>query len=166
MGQNLVGWLPLRLQGPAGTVVKLRHAEVLDAAGNFYTQNLRSAKAEVSYTLGGKGVETYEPHFSYQGFRYVAVEGSPGPLTADSLTGVALYADMAQTGWLTTSEPQLDQLQHNILWGEKGNFLAVPSDCPQRDERLGWTGDAQAFSPSAALNMDVSRFLANWMVDA
>lgn len=165
MGQNLVGWVRLRVQGPAGTVVRLRHAEVLDAAGNFYTQNLRSAQAQVSYTLKGQGVEIYEPHFSYQGFRYVAVDGYPGALTPDRLTGVALYADMAQTGALETSDPQLNQLQHNILWGEKGNFLAVPSDCPQRDERLGWTGDAQVFSPSAALNMDVSRFLANWMAD-
>jgi alpha-L-rhamnosidase len=165
MGQNMVGWVRLRVQGPAGTEVKLRHAEVVDATGNLYTDNLRTASQEIRYTLSGHGVETYEPHFSYQGFRYVAVEGYPGTLTQDSLTGIVLYADMAQTGSFETSDPLLNQLQHNILWSEKGNFLAVPSDCPQRDERLGWTGDAQVFAPTAAFNLDVSRFLASWLAD-
>ncbi len=165
MGQNMVGWVRLRVQGPAGTVVRLRHAEVLDAAGNLYTENLRSATQEIRYTLSGQGVETYEPHFTYQGFRYVAVDGYPGTLTPDSLTGVVLYADMQQTGSFETSDALLNQLQHNILWSEKGNFLAVPTDCPQRDERLGWTGDAEVFAPTAAFNLDVSRFYASWLAD-
>lgn len=165
MGQNMVGWVRLKVQGPAGTEVRLRHGEVLDPDGNLYTANLRGAAQTVRYTLGGHGVETFEPHFTYQGFRYVAVEGYPGPLTADSLTGVVLHADMARTGAFETSDPLLNQLQHNIVWSEKGNFLAVPSDCPQRDERLGWTGDAQVFAPTAAFNMDVDRFYAAWMAD-
>jgi alpha-L-rhamnosidase len=165
LGQNMVGWVRLRVQGPAGTVVTLRHAEVLDRDGNFYTENLRSAAQQLRYTLKGGGEEVYEPHFSYQGFRYVAVDGYPGALTPDSLTGIVLHADMAPTGTFETSDPLLNQLQHNIVWGQKGNFVVVPSDCPQRDERLGWTGDAQAFSPTAAFNMDVDGFFSSWLAD-
>jgi alpha-L-rhamnosidase len=165
LGQNMVGWVRLKVKGPAGTVVTLRHAEVLDKNGNFYTDNLRSAKATVRYTLRGKGTEIFEPHFTYQGFRYVAVSGYPGKLARDSITGITLHSDLPLTGNFATSKPLINQLQHNIQWGQKGNFLDVPTDCPQRDERLGWTGDAQVFTPTAAFNMDVDGFFSKWLKD-
>jgi alpha-L-rhamnosidase len=164
-GQNMVGHVRLRVSGPAGTTVTLRHAEVLDKAGNFYTANLRAAKQTVSYTLRGGGVETYAPRFSFQGFRYVAVEGWPGEPALDALTGVVVHSDMPVSGRFESSNPLLGQLQHNILWGQKGNFLDVPTDCPQRDERLGWTGDAQVFSRTAMFNMDVASFFTKWLGD-
>src|SRR5262249_17035400 len=147
------------------TTVTLRHAEVLDQAGNFYTANLRAAKETVQYTLKGGGVETFEPHFTFQGFRYVAIEGFPGEVTNDSITGIVIHSDMARTSEFETSSQLINQLQHNIQWGQKGNFLDVPTDCPQRDERLGWTGDAQVFSRTAAFNMDVAGFFTKWMKD-
>jgi alpha-L-rhamnosidase len=165
MGQNMVGHVRLKVRGPAGTTVTLRHFEVLDKAGNVYTANLRAAKQQVTYVLKGGADEVYEPHFSFQGFRYVAVEGWPGELTLDGLTGVVVHSDMPVTGQFTTSNPMLNQLQHNIRWGQKGNFLDVPTDCPQRDERLGWTGDAQVFSRTAAFNMDVAGFFTKWLAD-
>jgi len=165
MGQNLVGWVRLKVQGPAGTTVKLRHAEVLDKAGNFYVENLRNAKQTILYTLKGGDVETYEPHFTFQGFRYVAVDGYPGELGPDSLTGVVVHSDMARTSTFETSKPLVNQLHHNIVWGQKGNFVDVPTDCPQRDERLGWTGDAQVFARTAAFNMDVAGFFTKWLRD-
>jgi alpha-L-rhamnosidase len=165
MGQNMVGWVRIRAEGPAGTTITLRHAEVLDKQGNFYVENLRAAKQTVRYTLNGRGAETYEPHFTFQGFRYVAVDGYPGPLTLDSLTGVVVHSDMAPAGTFETSKPLVNQLQHNIVWGQKGNFVDVPTDCPQRDERLGWMGDAQVFAPTAAFNMDVAGFFTKWLRD-
>ena len=142
LGQNMVGWARLKVQGPAGTTVTLRHAEVLDKDGNFYTANLREAKETLRYTLKGGGAETFEPHFTFFGFRYVAVDGYPGGAHTRRLTGIVIHSEMRPTGELETSKPLLNQLQHNIRWGQKGNFLDVPTDCPQRDERLGWTGDA------------------------
>jgi len=164
-GQNLVGWVVLKAQGPTGTKITLSHAEVLTKEGNFYTTNLRSAKAQDSYILKGGAEQVFEPHFTFQGFRYVKVEGYPGELKSDDLTAVALYSDMATTGKFTTSNPLINQLQHNIQWGQKGNFVDVPTDCPQRDERLGWTGDAQAFANTAAYNMDVAGFFTKWLKD-
>jgi alpha-L-rhamnosidase len=164
-GQNMVGRVRIRVRGAAGTTVVLRHAEVLDKQGNFYTDNLRSAKQTVSYTLSGRGTEVYEPHFTFQGFRYVAVKGYPGKLSQSDITGITLHSDMATTASFSTSNPLLNQLQHNIVWGQKGNFVDVPTDCPQRDERLGWTGDAQVFAPTAAFNRDVSGFFAKWLKD-
>jgi len=165
LGQNMVGWVRLRVNGPRGTVVRLRHAEVLDADGNFYTDNLRAARAALTYTLRGTGDEVYEPRFTFMGFRYVAVEGYPGVLSPDAITGVVVHSDMARTGTFETSNAMLNQLQHNIVWGQKGNFLDVPTDTPARDERLGWTGDAQAFAPTAAFNFDVAAFFAKWLAD-
>jgi alpha-L-rhamnosidase len=165
MGQNMVGWVRLRVQGTPGTVVTLTHAEVLDKQGNFYTTNLRAAAQAIKYTLKGGGVETYEPRFTFQGFRYVAVDGYPGELTTDSLTGIVVHSAMAASGDFSASPAILNQLQHNIVWGQKGNFLDVPTDCPQRDERLGWTGDAQAFARTAAFNMDVAGFFTKWLKD-
>lgn len=164
-GQNLVGWVVLKAKGNAGTHITLSHAEVLDKEGNFYTVNLRSAKAQAHYILKGNTVQAFEPHFTFFGFRYVKVEGYPGDLQPADLTAVAIYSDMAATGKFTTSNALLNQLQHNIQWGQKGNFLDVPTDCPQRDERLGWTGDAQAFANTAAYNMDVAGFFTKWLKD-
>jgi alpha-L-rhamnosidase len=165
MGQNLVGWVRLAVEGPAGTTVTLRHAEVLDKDGNFYTANLRKARATMQYTLKGGAPETFEPRFTFFGFRYVAVSGYPGTLTPESLTGIVVHSAMTPAGDLETSKPLVNQLQHNIVWGQKGNFLDVPTDCPQRDERLGWTGDAQVFFPTAAFNMDVAGFFTKWLGD-
>jgi alpha-L-rhamnosidase len=165
MGQNMVGRVRLSVSGPAGTTVTLRHAEVLDKEGNFYTANLRAAKQQVTYILKGDAEEVYEPRFTFQGFRYVAVDGYPGELTPDRLTGVVIHSDMPVTGHFETSDPLINRLQHNIRWGQKGNFLDVPTDCPQRDERLGWTGDAQVFSRTAAFNMDVAGFFTKWLRD-
>ena len=165
MGQNMVGWVRLKVTGQKGTVVTLRHAEVLDKYGEFYTTNLRSAKCQINYILAGKGEEVYEPRFTFMGFRFVEVEGFPGELTADNITGVVVHSDMAVTGSYESSNKLLNQLQHNIQWGQKGNFVDVPTDCPQRDERLGWTGDAQAFARTAAFNMDVSSFFTKWLKD-
>jgi alpha-L-rhamnosidase len=165
MGQNMVGWVRLAVNGPAGKTVTLRHTEVLDKQGEFYTANLRAAKQLVAYTLRGGGAEVYEPHFTFQGFRYVDVSGYPGELTLDSVTGVVVHSAVAPASEFTTSAPLVNQLQHNIIWGQKGNFVDVPTDCPQRDERLGWTGDAQAFARTAAFNADVSGFFRKWMKD-
>jgi alpha-L-rhamnosidase len=165
MGQNMVGWVRLRVRGPAGTTVRMQHAEVLDKKGNFYTANLRTAQQQDSYTLKGTGDEVYEPHFTFHGFRYVKVEGFPGTPGADALTGIVVHSDMPRTGSFETSDPMLNQLYHNIVWGQKGNFVGVPTDCPQRDERLGWTGDAQVFSRTAAFNYDVAGFFTNWLRD-
>ena len=164
-GQNMVGRIRMNIRGPAGTTVTLRHAEVLDKYGNFYTDNLRAAKQTVKYTLRGDGLEVYEPRFTFQGFRFVAVDGWPGDPSLDHLTGVVIHSDMPKTGFFETSDPLLNQLQHNIVWGQKGNFLDVPTDCPQRDERLGWTGDAQVFARTAAFNMDVASFFSKWLKD-
>jgi hypothetical protein len=136
--------------------VRLQHAEVLDKDGNFYTANLRTAKQLDSYTLKGEGDETWEPRFTFHGFRYVKVEGFPGTPTADAITGIVVHSDMPRTGTFATSDSLLNQLFHNVVWGQKGNFVGVPTDCPQRDERLGWTGDAQVFSRTAAFNYDVA----------
>lgn len=165
LGQNMVGWVRLRVDGPAGTEVVLRHAEVLDPAGNLYMDNLRSAAQTDHYTLRGGGEEVYEPRFTFHGFRYVGIRGYPGTLTPDDITGIVVHSDMARTGTWVSSDSLLNQLYRNIVWGQKGNFLDVPTDCPQRDERLGWTGDAQVFAPTSALVMDVSGFFAKWMRD-
>jgi len=164
-GQNMVGWVKLKVKGDAGTLITIRHAEVLDKYGDFYTDNLRAATATAEYTLKGGDEETYEPRFSFFGFRYIAVNGYPGELKPEDVTGVVVHSDMKQTGSFECSNALVNQLQHNIQWGQKGNFVDVPTDCPQRDERLGWTGDAQAFCRTAAFNMDVAPFFTKWLKD-
>ncbi len=165
MGQNMVGWIRLKAEGPAGTVIVLRHAEVLDKEGNFYTKNLRSAKQTDTLILSGRGEEVFEPHFTFHGFRYVAVKGYPGGVTTDKLRGIVIHSAFEPTGMFSCSDSMVNLLQHNILWGMKGNFLDVPTDCPQRDERLGWTGDAQVFAPTACFNGQVAPFYRKWMKD-
>lgn len=166
-GQNMVGKVHLRVSLPAGTRIDLLHAEVLDAQGNFYIGNLRSAKQTVTYVCNGQGEESYAPHFSFQGFRYVKVVGWPQEIALDTscFTGLVIHTDMAAKGTFECSHPLLNQLQRNIVWGQRGNFLDVPTDCPQRDERLGWTGDAQVFIRTAAFNYDVALFFSKWLRD-
>jgi alpha-L-rhamnosidase len=164
-GQNLVGWVLVKAKGERGKSIIVKHAEVLDKDGNFYTENLRAAKATATYILKGNGLEEFEPHFTFYGFRYIKIEGYTGDINLENFKAVAIYSDMNPTGTFTTSNPLLNQLQHNIQWGQRGNFLDVPTDCPQRDERLGWTGDAQAFSRTAAYNFDVNNFFSKWLKD-
>ena len=165
LGQNFTGWTRLVVHGASGTTVTLRYAEVLDKSGKLYTANLRGASQTDHYTLNGNGAEQYEPHFTFHGFRYVAVAGLPQPADTTTITGIAVSSDLRQTGLFETSDSLLNRLQRNIVWGERSNFLDVPTDCPQRDERLGWTGDAQVFSRTAAFNMDVAGFFAKWLAD-
>lgn len=163
-GQNLVGWVRLRVRGPKGSRVLLRHAEALDGDG-LYTENLRSARCIDEYVLSGDGEETFEPRFTVHGFRYCEVVGYPGELGPDDVTARVAHATMEPTGELRCSDERLNRLQENIVWGQRGNFLSVPTDCPQRDERLGWTGDAQVFAATAAFNYDVRGFFRKYLRD-
>ncbi len=164
-GQNLTGWATLKIKGKTGDTINLFHTEVLDKAGNFYTDNLRAAKQQNTFILKGGDEEFFEPHFTFQGFRYIKIEGLTGELKTENISAVALYSAMPPTGTFTSSNALINQLQHNIQWGQRGNFLDVPTDCPQRDERLGWTGDAQVFSRTATFNFGVNNFFAKWMKD-
>lgn len=165
MGQNMVGWTEVNVQGKRGTKVTLSHAEMLSPDGTLYLDNLRRAVQQNHYILSGEGQERYEPHFTFQGFRYVELIGYPGEPGLDTIIGKVVHSDTQQTGSLETSNKMVNQLYSNITWGQRGNFLSVPTDCPQRDERLGWTGDAQIFARTASYNMDVSRFFSKYMID-
>lgn len=162
-GQNLVGWLRFTVQGEAGGEITVRHAEVLEN-DELGTRPLRSAEATDRFILSG-GVDTFEPTKTFHGFRYAEVSGWPGELTTDSLEAVVVHSELKPTGTFECSDDLLNQLHRNVIWGLKGNFVDVPTDCPQRDERLGWTGDIAAFAPTAAYLYDVSGFLSNWLVD-
>jgi alpha-L-rhamnosidase len=164
-GQNMTGWVKFKVKGKPGEKVILKHAEVLDAEGNFYTENLRSAKQRIEYVLKGGEFETFEPHFTFQGFRYIMIEEYPGEISVENFTGIVIHSDMENTGEFSCSNELVNQLQHNILWGLKGNFVDIPTDCPQRDERLGWTGDAQIFVSTASYLMNSARFFKKWLRD-
>jgi alpha-L-rhamnosidase len=163
-GQNLAGWVSFAVNGKAGDTVRLMHAEALDSLGSFYTGNLRLAKAEDVYVLRG-GPQMLAPHFTYHGFRYVKVEGYPGRLRPGNFTAIALYSDLPATGSFACSDPLINRLQSNITWSQKSNFMDIPTDCPQRSERFGWTGDVQIFSRTAAFNQDVKAFFVKWLAD-
>ena len=163
-GQNLVGRLRIRVSGPAGAEVTLRHAEVLEH-GELGTRPLRAAAATDHYTLAGDGIEEWEPEFTFHGFRYAEVEGWPGEFDPAAVTAFVIHSDMERTGWFEASDPLVNQLHENIVWGLRGNFLYLPTDCPQRDERLGWTGDIQVFAPTASFLYDVRGFLDSWLRD-
>lgn len=165
MGQNMVGNVRMQVKGKKGHQVTLKFAEALDKEGNFYTTNLRRAKATDHYILKGEGTEVYEPYFTFHGFRYVQVENYPQQLTKDKIIGIVLHSAIQPTGDFICSDSLINQLQSNIRWSQKGNFLDIPTDCPQRDERLGWTGDAQVFAPTAAFNYDVAGFYTKWLRD-
>lgn len=164
-GQNLTGWVDFTVRGDRGQKVVLRHFEVLDADGNVYLDNLRTAKQCVDYTLRGGQDEHYHPHFTFQGFRYVRIDAWPGTPAPEDFCAVVLHSAMQPTGSLETSRDDLNQLHHNIVWGLKGNFVDVPTDCPQRDERLGWTGDAQIFCRTASYLMQTRNFFSKWLLD-
>jgi alpha-L-rhamnosidase len=164
LAQNFAGRVRLTIRAPRGTTVKIRFAEILDPEGNLYLENLRGARATDYYTCKGGGTETWEPRFTFHGFRYVEVSGAAKDDLVQ-IVGIVLHSDTPTTGHFACSNPLLNQLQHNIVWGQKSNFLEVPTDCPQRDERLGWTGDAQVFVRTAAFNMDVRSFFHKWVRD-
>lgn len=163
MGQNMVGWLRFKTHATQGTKIRLQYGEVLQN-GNFYRDNLRTARAE--YTLIANGEEiTVQPYFTFYGFRYVKVTGWIGELSLDDFTGCVVYSKMDHLGKIETSNVKVNRLIQNVIWGQKGNFLDIPTDCPQRDERLGWTGDTQVFSGTACFNMDTSAFFAKFGYD-
>lgn len=163
-GQNLVGWVRFTVEGDPGTTVTLRHAEVLED-GELGTRPLRNAKATDRYTLRGGGPETWEPTFTFHGFRYAEVDGWPGAIQLNAFTAVVIHSDLERTGTFSCSHDLVDQLHRNIVWGMRGNFVDVPTDCAQRDERLGWTGDLQVFAPTATFLYDVNGFLTSWLED-
>jgi beta-glucosidase-like glycosyl hydrolase len=161
-GQNLVGWLRIRVSGPRGREVVLRFVEVLQD-GEICTAPLRTAKSTDRYILAGQGIETWEPRFTFHGFRYVEVTGWPGELAASDVEAVVIHSDMERTGWFECSDPLVSRLHENVVWSMRGNFLDVPTDCPQRDERMGWTGDIQVFTPTAAYLYDCHGMLGSWL---
>lgn len=166
-GQEITGYIETSVDAKAGEVVDLSFAEVLDKDGNFYTENYRSAKATYHYVCS-EGKQTYKPKLTFWGFRYIRVNQFPGGLEnvcLNAFTAIAVYSDMKRTGYLSCSNPLLNKLFSNVIWGQKDNFLDVPTDCPQRDERLGWTGDAQVFVRAACLNFDVEKFFTKWLKD-
>ncbi|MGH3251471.1 MAG: family 78 glycoside hydrolase catalytic domain, partial [Trebonia sp.] len=163
-GQNLTGWLSIRASGPAGTSVRVRHAEVLDAGGRLYTDNLRTARQADEYVLAG-GPAVLEPRFTVHGFRYAEVTGYPGEPGPGDIVARVAHSDIPAAGSWESGPPWLDRLFLNIDWGQRGNFISVPTDCPQRDERLGWLGDAQIFARTACYNRDVAAFFAKWLDD-
>lgn len=164
-GQNLTGRIRVTANGRPGDVIELRCFEVLDHEGNVYLENLRAARTTMKYIFGQEGWITYEPHFTYMGFQYALILSYPGELKKENFTARTLHSEMEETGNITCSNPLLNQLHHNYLWGLKGNFLDVPTDCPQRDERLGWTGDAQIFCRTACYLMNTYTFYKKWLRD-
>ncbi|MCP4261353.1 MAG: family 78 glycoside hydrolase catalytic domain [Planctomycetes bacterium] len=165
MGQNFAGWVRLKVNGKAGTKVVLRFAEILNPDGTIYTENLRAARCTDTYILKGTGKEFWEPQFTFHGFRYVEITGYPDKPGLDAITGVVVHSDIPLAGFFECSSPMINQLYSNIVWSQRGNFIEIPTDCPQRDERLGWTGDAQIFIRTATYNMDVAAFFTKWLVD-
>jgi alpha-L-rhamnosidase len=165
LGQNMVGWERLHVKGPRGTKVQMRFGEVLDANSHFYSENMRTAKETDTYVLSGKGDEVFEPHFTYHGFRYVEVTGYPGTPAKDAIEGIVFHTDAPFTMQFHTANAMVNQLWSNIQWGQRGNFMSVPTDCPQRDERLGWMGDAEVFWRTASYNMNLAAFSRKFTAD-
>ncbi|WP_415907422.1 family 78 glycoside hydrolase catalytic domain [Oleiharenicola sp. Vm1] len=165
LGQNLTGWIRLRVEAPAGTRIQLRHGERLNPDGTLYTANLRRAKATDVYICRGGGIEVFEPHFTFHGFQYVELSGLPGVPRADAVTGCVIHSATPPAGHFECSHAGVNRLWLNGVWSQRDNFLSVPTDCPQRDERLGWMGDAQVFFRTATCNMDVAAFFTKWMID-
>jgi len=163
-GQNMTGWLRIGVDGPPGALVRIRHAEALAANHGLYTENLRTARQADEFTTSG-GPETLEPRFTLHGFRYAEISGYPGDIGEANIVARVVHSDIAATGEFESSQPWLNQLFRNIDWGQRGNFTSVPTDCPQRDERLGWLGDAQIFARTACYNRDVAAFFHKWLDD-
>ena len=163
-GQNMTGYVELSLSVPAGKKIVIDHAEVLDREGNFYTENLRSAEERIVF-IGDGHRHLWKPEFTFYGFRYIRLTEWHGDVDPDDFTAIVVHSDIERTGDFECSDARINQLYHNIIWGQKSNFLDVPTDCPQRDERLGWTGDAQVFARCAAYNFNVDRFFHKWLSD-
>lgn len=164
-GQNMTGRIKIKLKGNKRDTITILHAEVLDKEGNFYIDNLRSAKQKVTYIFKNNQEIVYEPYFTFQGFRYVKIEGFKGEVDKTNISAMVIHSDMEETGYFKCSDSLINQLQHNIKWSQKGNFLDIPTDCPQRDERMGWTGDAQAFANTSIFNYDTAAFYTKWLLD-
>lgn len=165
MGQNFAGFARLKVKGPAGTKVVLRFAERLNPEGTIYTTNLRTARATDTYILKGQGEEVWQPRFTFHGFQYVEVTGYPGRPGPEAITGIAINSATPLVGSFECSSPMVNRLYQNIVWTQRANFISIPTDCPQRDERLGWTGDAEVFIRAATYNADVAAFFTKWLVD-
>ena len=163
-GQNMTGYVEFKIKGNKGEKATISHAEVLDAEGNFYTDNLRSAKAQAVFICDGKE-HTYKSEYNFFGFRYIRLENWSDEVKKENFTAIVIHSDMKRTGYFECSDERVNKLFSNIIWGQKGNFVDVPTDCPQRDERLGWTGDAQVFVKTASYNFDVERFFTKWLAD-
>ncbi|MBQ7656595.1 MAG: family 78 glycoside hydrolase catalytic domain [Clostridia bacterium] len=163
-GQEVTGYVEFNLNAKAGDEVRFNHAEVLDKDGNYYNENYRSAKALVEYTCR-EGTQTWHPQLTFFGFRYIKLLSWPNDPRPEDFTAIVVHSNMKRTGWLKSGNAELNRLFSNIVWGQRGNFLDVPTDCPQRDERLGWTGDAQAFIKTASYFYDVERFFKKWLHD-
>jgi alpha-L-rhamnosidase len=163
-GQNFAGRVRFTVRGAAGQTITLRHAELL-VDGELYTRPLGLAKATDTYIVRGEGQETWEPRFTFHGFRYVEVTGWPGDLRSENLRGIVCHSDLERIGWFECSDPLVNRLHENVIWGMRSNFLDVPTDCPQRAERLGWTGDIQVFAPTASFLYDTTGFLSSWLAD-
>ena len=164
-GQNMTGYVELSITAPRGSRIVLHHAEVLDSEGNFYTDNYRSARNENTYICSGEQ-DVFKPTYSFQGFRYIRLAEYPfEEVDLSGFTAIAVNSELKRTGYYRCGNEKINQLYHNIIWGQKSNYLDVPTDCPQRDERLGWTGDAQVFCRTAAINFDVEKFFEKWLGD-
>ncbi len=165
MGQNLVGWLKVKVSGNVGQVVKMRYAEILKSKDSIYVENLRGATATNSYVLKGNGQEEYAPYFTFHGFRYVEISGYPGELTQDDVVAEVISSVETPTGVIETSSDLVNKMYSLGIWGQRSNFISVPTDCPQRDERLGYTGDGQVFWRTGTYNFDIAAFTHKWLYD-
>ena len=163
-GQNMTGYVEFRIKGTPGVQATISHGETLDRDGNFYNANYRSADAQIKFICDGEE-HTYKSALTFFGFRYIRLENWPDEIKKENFTAVVVHSDIRRTGYFECSDETVNKLFKNIIWGQKSNFLDVPTDCPQRDERLGWTGDAQVFVRTASLNFDVERFFKKWLHD-
>ena len=163
MGQNMVGWCRLRASGPSGSQIRLRFAETLRPDGMLYTTNLRGARTTDYYVLNGQGVETWEPRFTYHGFRFVEMTGFPGNPTLDTLAGRVVNDDVPTAGTFNCSNPLLNQIHQNIMWGVRGNYSSMPTDCPQRDERQGWLGDRAGECKGESYLFNIAALYSKWL---
>ena len=163
LGQNMVGWVRLKVSGRPSQKIMVRHGEMLNPDGSLYTSNLRGANATDTYVLRGSGTETLEPYFTFHGFRYVEITGLETKPSLDAVTGVVVHSAMERTGTFECSSPPINQLFNNVIWGQKGNYVEVPTDCPQRDERAGWSGDAQFFIRTGTYNFNIAAFMGRWL---
>lgn len=163
-GQNMTGYVEFRIKGTPGVQATISHGETLDRDGNFYNANYRSADAQIKFTCDGEE-HTYKSALTFFGFRYIRLENWPDEVKKENFTAIVVHSDICRTGYFECSDETVNKLFKNIIWGQKSNFLDVPTDCPQRNERLGWTGDAQVFVRTASLNFDVERFFKKWLHD-